>query len=322
MYSPEPFPSLFRLTWQDSFINDLGYLNLPVAFLAMLPPVDMGWHAVRFGRQFVDGFRDTQEYIFQPFQPSGPIQPRFTSWLTLARTYIVMSTDLMDDLVLTPKQMDAVDDGRKDVLIQTDNVIGKQRAFVENPSMFCFETTLYLGERFATQNSLSSGSPMIGYDLTVPAMKKVFQLRGNLRLWEYLGSIRYNLTTDNFMIFFKGGYGLSWYRLEDVSINGELLPHPNGPWINKPTLGDPLTLIPNSWHFGGGIEWMLVWNIGSSPYGPDIGIRGEALFHRHSLGINIDATDLTPPGISIVDTSVTSPFTTRYAFVLAVTVTL
>lgn len=42
-------------------------------------------------------------------------------------------------------------------------------------------------------------------------------LAANLQMWEYTGSLRYNLATEGFQPFIKAGYGLSWYRLTDTA---------------------------------------------------------------------------------------------------------
>ena len=295
MYSPHAFGPLFHLTWRDTFANNRGYLNLPLSLLAALPPFDISWRLITLPVRSFLGMPD------RIFQPDEPIPPRFIGWWTLGVTYMIMSPDFAD-IVPNPKPQEAV----------------KVRMFVENAYMFRGEITFYLGERFASQNSLRFGDSMIGYDLTSPATKEVLQLRGNLSLLEYSGSLRYNLTTGSFMIFVKGGYDLGWYGLRKGSTNGE----PDVPWVSQAILKPPSTLLPNTWHLGGGIEWVPFWNVESSPPGADIGIRGEALIYRRSLGININAPISTSSGISIGNASVISQLATRYVFNLTVVVTL
>lgn len=310
VYSPYTSGTLLRFNWQDNFINNLGYLNLPVSSLAVMPPFDMAWQVVRLLRR---------PRLFQPFRPSDQVPYRFLSFWTLGVTYMTMSPGFVD-LVLNPLQMDAFGDRQQDALNQGGRIIGEEKKFVENAYMLHNEITFYFGERFASQNSLRIGYPTIIYDFELPLIKKVFQLRGNIRFWEYSGSLRYNLTTGSLMTFLKGGYGLSWYRLENVSTNGEPLPHPNGPWVNQPNWKRPLTLLPNTWHFGGGIEWVPFRNVEASPIGSDIGIRGEALIYRHPLGIDIDTVVHTSSGVSIGSAPVAPILITRYGFDLTVVV--
>ena len=216
---------------------------------------------------------------------------------------MIMSPDFAD-IVPDPKQLDAV----------------KVRMFVENALMFRSEFTFYLGERFASQNSLRFGDTMIGYDLTSSATKEVLELRGRLNLAEYSGSLRYNLTTGSFMIFVKGGYDLSWYGLREVPTNGDPPPDPDRTWVSQAILKPSSTFLPDTWHFGGGIEWVPFWNVPPDSI-IDIGLRGEALIYRRSLGININSPILTSSGISIDNVSVISQLTTRYVFNLAIAIT-
>ena len=300
VYSPDTFPSMFRLNWQDSFINNLGFLNAAFASLVTLPPFDAVSHTVRVGRYIGLSFQNTYE-DYLVFKPNGRIPPRFMSWMTFAHAYMVRNPGFAD-LVLNPKALNAVDNRLANALIQGEGLLVEKSPFVDNARMFQVEVALYLGERFATQSLIRFGNPMIvGYDFRLPATQEAFQLRGTLAFYEYSGSLRYNLTTGSFLIFAKGGYGLSRYRLKEVSANGELLPYPEDPWINKPTL-----------HLGGGIEWVPFPH-----FRPNISIRGDASIYSHSLGTDTKATVLSPSGISMGRDSVTSPPINRWVFTLA-----
>ena len=299
VYSPHAFGPLLHLTWMDTFANNRGYLNLPLSLLAALPPFDISWRLIPIASP-IRSFLGMPDRIFQPDES---IPPRFIGWWTLGAAYMIMSPDFA---YIGPdsKQLDAV----------------KVQMFVENAFMFRGEITFYLGERFASQNLLRFGDSMIGYDLTLPAIKEVLQLRGYLDLWEYSGSLRYNLTTGNFMVFVKGGYDLGWYKLRNVPTNGDPPPYPDRTWVSQSILRHPLVFPPNTWHFGGGIEWLPIWN--APPSSADISLRGEALISRRSIGININAPILTSSGISIDNVSVISQLTTRYVFNFAVVLTL
>ena len=188
--------------------------------------------------------------------------------------------------------------------------------FVESPYMLNSEITFYLGKRFASQNSLRFGSSRISYYLTSLPIDRFFQLHHNLSLLEYSGSLRYNLMAGSFMIFVKGGYDLSWHRIGKVSINSESFSDPNGTSVSPRIWTRPLSPL-YGWHFGGGIEWIP----GSSPSGIDIGIRGEALIYRRSIGISIDVSSLIPQEFPNHNALVSSQLTTRHMFNLAVVIT-
>ena len=302
VYSPYTFPSMFRVTWQDSFVNNFGFWNLPYALLAMVPPSDVVFHVARVAQYTVRSIQDSYE-DYLVFKPNGSIPYRFVSWMSLGRAWMVMSPGSAD-LVLNPKALNAVANRLTNTFIQGKGHHVEKLPFLENADMYQFEIALYLGERFATENLLRTGNPMIGYDFTLPVTKEVFQLRGTLNFYEYSSSLRYNLKTGKFMIFAKGGYGLSWYRLREISANGKLLPVPEDPWIN-PTL-----------HFGGGIEWLPF-----PMYGANFSIRGDAIIYRH-FGTDTKAIVLTPSGISMSRDSVTSPPIKRLVFTLALTYAL
>lgn len=194
-----------------------------------------------------------------------------------------------------------------------------------------------------SQNSLRYGTPMFSYDITLPSTEEDFQIRGNIGFWEYSGSFRFNVPidrfttflkrrfnvpTDRFTTFLKIGYGRSWYRLENISTNGELLSNPDGTWINRPTWPHPWipisTLIPNTWHFGGGIEWVILPNFIPNfrlfPSDIDISVRGEGLWYRHSLGIDIEGGVHTSSDILIERVSKVSQRITRRVLNLALTI--
>lgn len=78
------------------------------------------------------------------------------------------------------------------------------------------------------------------------------------------------------MPYGKVGYGLSWYRLEDLATNGDLLPSPDTKWITKWT-----------WHAGAGIELMTIKNYAAPPRGIDLSIRGDWTVYWHNLGLDI-----------------------------------
>ena len=270
MYSPHIFGPLFRLTLQDSFINSLGYLNVPLSLLTALPPFDIVSVPLR-------SFLDMPDRIFQP---KGPIPYRYLSAQLFGVTQTIMDWHFMDP-ILDSMWVEAIENLPKDVFNGDDPVSLRRTPRFGNRYRFHGEITLHLGEHFVSQNWLRFGYPTIGYDFmewkTNKVLNKVAKLRGNLNYWEYSGSLRYNLKTGSLMTFLKVGYGLRWYWLKNVSINGKRFPALNSSRINKL----PLRFLPNAWHLGGGIEWMLLRNVKFSLLSADVGIRGEAVIYRH-----------------------------------------
>lgn len=313
VYSPHIYPFVLGLTWQDSITNRLGYLNILRALSRTLPAVDMSWRYIDVSYRMIRG-RD--DYIFQT---KGTIPYRFLSYFSFDVTYMRMPAGF-GNLILNAKQMPAISGRLDDAIRRGLGDVGEERRSVEDVYMTDIDLDLYLGERLVSQNLLRGASTKISYDILLPSTNKIFELRGDLSFLEYSGSLRYNLKTGSFMIFARGGYGWSRYRLENVSTNGIPLREPNSPWTPVLDWKRPLTFLPNTWHFGGGIEWVPFRNIRSSVI--DIGIQAEALIYAHSLGIDFDTNYITPSGVLLARISTTSPFITRPVLRLMLKITL
>lgn len=311
VYSPHTFDPLLRLVLQDNFFNTLGYLNLPLALLIAPPPLDISWHIIGLPLRRFLGMPN------RVFQPDGPIPYRSIDLPYLGVRYRAVDPVFIN-LILNPVQTDAISNRQRGAANQDGRFI-KNTKFFNNPYLFRGEITLYLNDRFGTQNSFTFGYLSIDEDITFQDFAKVSQLR-YIQFYEYSGSIRWNLKTGSLMPFLKGGYGWNLYRLlkvsfsddllvylekyiaekgevqdRDVPIENDLLVYPDGLWVNKPTLERPLTFLPNTFHFGCGIEWVPFRRIVSRP---DLGIRGEMLIHRDSLRINnIDTVGPNSSGV-------------------------
>jgi hypothetical protein len=112
-------------------------------------------------------------------------------------------------------------------------------------------------------------------------------VQGTLDFWEYVGSLRYNLATKSIQPFMKAGYGLSWYRLEDVTFAGNRLGEGVSEWVRKPSLFH--NLLPNTWHLGAGLEYLPVSSVG----GFDVGIKGDIAVHSHNLGVSASTSEIS-----------------------------
>ena len=301
VYSPHTFDSRVRFDLQDNFASDMGFLSLGESLLQMAPPLDI----------FFIAFDESKEY--QTFLDNESLPQRFLS-ATLGFTYMFMSQDF-GDLILDEELVRGIGPRLTNAFGQGNHMIGEQRPSVEDTFMVYGAINFYLGEHLETQNLLRFGSPTFSYNITSPSTED-FQIRGNIAFWEYSGSVRVNRRVGNFMIFAKGGYGWSLYQLENVSTNDELLPDPDSTWINN-------TVLPNTWHFGGGIEWTPLPNFmyfKFLPSGIDISVQGEMLCYKHSLGIDIEGGFRTSSGILIKNVSKISQGITRRALNLSLTV--
>jgi len=310
-YSPHRFGSLFPLTWQDGFANDLGYLNLTGPTLIILPPFNLVWRVVAGTARTAFGSPSPI------FHPSENLPYRFVG-LEPGVAWVDFSSDFVS-LFRNRTQIDDIADRLLDAVNRADSIVGRETEFVENSAMLNLQVSLYLGDRFAGENAIRHGSALMGLDVELPTLGEVFELRGDLDFWEYSGSLRYNLTTGSLMPFIKAGYGISWYRIENATTNGELLPEPDGPWIGRPSSGDLGSWLPNTWHAGAGLEWVPIRSVADFPLGLDLGVRAEAAFYRHSLGLDIDTVVPTSSGLLVSAGTAKSPVVTRPVYSLSLT---
>jgi hypothetical protein len=151
----------------------------------------------------------------------------------------------------------------------------------------------------------------VGEDIYLRNRAEPFKIRSELNFWEYSGSLRYNFKTGNIQPYAKIGYGLNWYRVENVSADGQPLKQLHSPWIRKPSLSKLKNLLPNSWHFGLGIEILPIKTI----KGLDIGLKLEYLKIYSSIGLEMDLSpwgDLTKSNVRVSRDNISLSLTLNY----------
>jgi hypothetical protein len=165
-----------------------------------------------------------------------------------------------------------------------------------------FRFSIFLGDRLVTENSIRhSRSPVTNGGFTIatdpsggPPTAELFWIKADLNMWEYAGTLRYNLATKAVQPFLKAGYGLSWYRLEDTRVEfvsaGDTLylDAAESPWVRQPSLRGLDNLLPNTWHVGLGLEWIPHRSVATFPKGLDFGLRVDYTLFRHKLGVGGD----------------------------------
>jgi hypothetical protein len=133
---------------------------------------------------------------------------------------------------------------------------------------------LYLGRKFVSESSIRHSNSTLRESLSLVNVPGVVPLTADLNFWEFVGSLRYNLATESFQPFVKGGYGLSWYRLENAKLGSTTLGDGTSRWVRQPSLFE--NLLPNTWHLGAGLEYIPIRAVGG-PDGRDQG--GGGLVH-------------------------------------------
>lgn len=156
---------------------------------------------------------------------------------------------------------------------------------IDVPAAPLFRLQLFIGDRFTSTNSVLHFRSDMNLRLQFNNIDD-FTLTGDLNWWEYVGSLRYSVLTGSIQPYLKGGYGLSWYRLENVSTNLGLIDEPNSKWVRKPGFFE--NLLPNTWHIGAGLELMAIRGHGGLPGGLDFSLAAEWLYFTNKLGV--DAT--------------------------------
>jgi hypothetical protein len=181
-----------------------------------------------------------------------------------------------------PDQAEDIDS----LIRRTDSVTIKQSAKIAKAVSAYGALHLYVGHRFVSENSLRHSHAALEVDFVLPSQGRTGAVTGDLDMWEYAGSLRYNLLTEAVQPFVLFGYGLSWYRLTQIAFDGQAIPHQETPWVRRPDLGSPGTLLPNTWHLGAGLELIPIRSYaGTLPRGIDVGIRFDAALYFHRLGL-------------------------------------
>ena len=279
-YDPNKVPRLFPLQWQDNFINSWGWLNLTAPTIAMFPPIDLLWRVVALP------FRALLQNQDPTFYPVERLPLRY---LGLGSGYSRMSysSDAYTELLINETQFD-------ELLLRIalhglingseETQVTALEDFADPGQSAYFLLSFFVGDRFVSENALRHSRSDIGvvarYTDSPP-----LDIRGDLNFWEYTGSFRYDLTTGSIRLFPKAGYGLSWYRIENVAADGDPFEDPDSEWIRKPAFFE--NLLPNTWHAGAGLEWIVLKNYATPPKGIDLSLRIEWTWYTNKLGLNV-----------------------------------
>ena len=294
LYKPNRFPRMFPLSWQDGFMNSWGFLNLTLPTLIMLPPIDFLWRIVAAPVRSVAGRNDPT------FYPTETVPFRFFGFSSgVARAEI--GDEYVDLLVNDQQFPEILVDLALWILVFGDSTtqITSFNEVTEDAAVPYFQGTFYIGKRFVTSSTLRHSRTDIGFGYTFTNAPP-FNVAGELNFWEYAGSLRYSLATSALQPYLLGGYGLSWYRIENTVLTGnpddpdQRLPMENSesPWVRKPSFFPFKNLLPNTWHVGAGFEFMVIKSFGAPPRGIDFTVSGEWRYYTNNTGVDVGALPL------------------------------
>lgn len=269
-YQPHKVPRLFPLGIQDGFQNSWGFFNV-FAILGVLPPVDVAWRLV------AAPFRAALGRQEPTFYPEANIPYRFFGLTSGVSTQGIPDDFL--DLMINEQQFDEII--LSIILFQltngdTTSVLVDEQDFADAATAPYFQLAFFIGPRFVSESMLRNSHSGVGLRLQWSDIEEPYELDGRLNLWEYAGSVRYNLATGGLMPYAKVGYGLSWYRIQDITVYGEPLSTPQTKWTTKWT-----------WHGGAGLELVTIRNYAAPPGGIDVSIRADWTMYWHRLGLDI-----------------------------------
>ena len=287
-YAAHALPRLFPLSLQDNFVNDWGFLNLTLPTLAMLPPLDIIWRLFAAPVRFLVSDMDPTLY------PAETIPFRFVG-LNAGVTVDHLPNDYVE-LFFNADQTDEIIVRLLEHLIEngadSTTAITTSTDYVETIAAPLIQVQFFIGSHFTSTNTVKHSRPQMGFTTNFSNIEQSFNVTGELNLWEYLGSLRYSILTGSIQPYAKAGYGISWYRLENVSTNGEPLEDPDSEWVRKAKIIPPDNLLPNTWHAGLGFEFIVVKSFSPLPRGIDVSITAEWLWLTNKLGVDFVGTDI------------------------------
>jgi len=282
LYEPHRFGSHFPLGVQDNFHNSWGYFNLTLPVLLMLPPIDLVDRIVLapvrwFSKPGPTYFpTETVPIRFVGLEYGVSVMRISEDW-----AYLFFNEDQGEEIALRLVLTDPdILDANPLTQVIHDDAVGSQ-----------FGVDFFMGKGFVSENIVRHTRSTLGFDVSVTTQPGPFQVRGDLDFWEYAGNLRYNLKDGTFLPYVKFGYGLSWYRLENVTstVPGggmEPLEQPDSPWVRQPNVLKWDNMWPNTLNIGMGMEWMVIHSNAPLLRGTDLSIRAELATYHHNLGFN------------------------------------
>jgi hypothetical protein len=291
-YDPHVLPRPFPTALQDAFSNEWGFMNATLPTLSFLPPFDALWRIVAAPIRLATSPMD------RVFYPAETVPFRFVGLRAGVTKHWI--TDEYADLLFNATQGPAFIAGLIDYIGQSagpETEFVDLKARVEDQVAPVYLVDLYVGHHIVTTNGLRHARSDVGATFSFSDIDP-FVVNSELNMWEYTGSLRYSVFTDGVQPFVRAGYGLSWYRLEEYSLNGQPIDPPESRWVRKP--GFFHNLLPNTWHYGVGIEVIPVRKFAALPAGIDVGLTIEWQQFHNKLGLDqvgVDIADLIAIGV-------------------------
>jgi hypothetical protein len=280
-YEPNTLVSVFPIGLQDSFRNDFGFLNLTLPVLFNLPPLDFLTRIAAYPFKLAFGRRDPVYYPKEgvPFRFFGLSSGVSIQVFDEDFDALALSPELFDEFILQPV-FHMISSGA-----DTSTVVTGGSDFMDESVGPFFQIAFYIGGHFTSENTVRNARSTFGFNLEFNNIPS-YEYSADLDYWEYMGSIRYSISSSRVQPFIKGGYGWSWYRLENIRANGEPFDRPESEWIK------PGHIWPNVWHVGLGVEYIPWKRVGKFPGGMELAFRLEYGYYSQLLGLDLSEVSL------------------------------
>jgi hypothetical protein len=275
LYVPHKLSKAFPLDWQSGFSNELGFFNLVIPTLQNIPPFSL---VTRLLNMPINGFSSKKRVFYPletvPFRKVGISFGMFQQKIPGFLTTLAFSPEQMEEIQSQTQQSDPDYAGD----------LSRKRAITERKKGLMFQLNFQLGMRVISENTLRHSSVTLNENIVMRRQVDPLEIRTTLDIWEYIGSLRLNLSTGMFQPYLKAGYGWTWFRAKDTSLEGRLLEQSNSPWVRKPSISKLKNLLPNSWHYGIGIEVLPI----RTSEGIDVGLKLEYLKNHSSFALDME----------------------------------
>jgi hypothetical protein len=274
------------LSMSDSFFPRAGFLNAPILYFMLKPPLDLIWRTLALPVRAAAGTR-------QPtFLPSNA-PPRQVASLEAG----VMVTPVSEDFATLFFNRDQV--GELLVRIALALPPDSQGPYTLRPAFGTAVAPAYslvfnFGPRFSTESSITSYRSTVGFDVLAASGGPPIAVRGLFDQFDYHGNLRFNLLTGSVRPYVKYGSGITWYQLRNVRVNGEELSNPSSPTFRPE--GSWYNFFFNELILGGGVD-LTATKVGK------VWLGGKASYTaiHHNIGFEREfAAELDPEWVKLV----------------------
>jgi hypothetical protein len=275
VYIPHKLSKAFPLDWQDGFSNGLGFFNLIIPTLENIPPFSLFSRVLKIP---FNGFNSRKTVFYPkeivPFRHVGISFGMFQQKIPGFLSTLSYSPEQTDEI---QSKISSLDPGYENDRINRNYITEKMKGMM-------FQLNFHLGTRLISENTLRYSSATMGENIESRGYPESFQIRNEFNMWEYIGSIRYNLKAGNIQPYVKIGYGWTWFRAQNIFVGGQPLEKSESFWVGKPSITKLENLLPNSWHYGFGIEILPIKTLN----GLDVGLKLEYLKNHSHFKLDME----------------------------------